>query len=231
MRQGYERFEFHRVYHALHNYCVVDLSAFYLDILKDRLYISAAKSELRRSAQTALYHILTALLKLMAPILSFTAEEAWWHLPDQPSESIHLEALPESDPALEDPALKERWQTILVLRGEVARALEAARQSKVIGHPLDARVKLALPEALRTAFAGQEDLLRSVFIVSQVAYANPADLYAPMEAAEIPGLLLEVEAAAGEKCERCWVHSETIGHHPDHPTICGRCYEVVSRME
>ena len=146
IRSAYDRFEFHRVYHALHNYCVVDLSAFYLDILKDRLYVSATGSKARRSAQTALYQILTTVLKLMAPVLSFTAEEAWWHLPHRPSETIHLESFPEVDATLGDDALNQRWQTILALRSDVTRALEGARQAKVIGHPLDAMVKLALPE-------------------------------------------------------------------------------------
>ena len=130
VRHAYDRYEFHRVYHALHNYCVVDLSAFYLDILKDRLYVSATGSEARRSAQTALYRILTTVLKLMAPVLSFTAEEAWWHLPHRSSETIHLESFPEVDATVEDEVLHRRWETILALRSEVARALEGARQAK-----------------------------------------------------------------------------------------------------
>ncbi len=228
IRQAYDRFEFHRVYHALHNYCVVDLSSFYLDILKDRLYISASKSVARRSAQTALYAILTTVLKLMAPVLSFTAEEAWWHLPHRPSETIHLESFPEVDAALEDEVLNQRWQTILTLRGEVARALEGARQAKVIGHPLDAVVKLALPDELRGAFAGQEELLRSVFIVSGVAFSPVADLVNPVEGLEIPSLYVQIQPASGNKCERCWVRSEKVGQFADHPTICDRCYGLVA---
>ncbi|NTV41820.1 MAG: isoleucine--tRNA ligase, partial [Syntrophobacteraceae bacterium] len=145
VRQAYDRFEFHKVYHALHNYCVVDLSSFYLDILKDRLYVSSAGSPGRRSAQTALYEILSALLRLMAPILSFTAEEGWWHLPDQPSATIHLEDLPEPKPLFRNGELSQRWEKLLLLRSEVLRALEIARQAKIIGHPLDAVVRLSLP--------------------------------------------------------------------------------------
>ncbi len=228
IRQAYDRFEFHRVYHALHNYCVVDLSSFYLDILKDRLYVSATRSNARRSAQTALYGILTTVLKLMAPVLAFTAEEAWWHLPHRASESIHFENFPEADPALQDEALNQRWQTILTLRSEVARALESARQTKIIGHPLDAVVKLALPDELRDAFAGQEELLRSVFIVSGVVFSPAADLANPVVGLEVPGLHVQIEPASGNKCERCWVRSEKVGHFADHPTICERCYGVVA---
>ena len=228
IRQAYDRFEFHRVYHALHNYCVVDLSSFYLDILKDRLYISATASKPRRSAQTALYAILTTLLKLMAPILSFTAEEAWGYLAHHSSASIHLEDFPEVSPAFKDDALNERWQTILAVRSDVARALEAARQSKTIGHPLDARVKLALPEVLRQTFAGQEELLRTVFIVSQVSFVSPDELANPVEGVEVPGLMAGVEPASGGKCERCWVRSESVGQFPDYPTICDRCHGVVT---
>jgi isoleucyl-tRNA synthetase len=228
VRQAYDRFEFHRVYHALHNYCVVDLSSFYLDILKDRLYVSATGSKARRSAQTALYRILTTVLKLMAPVLSFTAEEAWWHLPHRPSETIHLESFPEVDATLEDDELNRRWQTILTLRGEVARALEGARQVKIIGHPLDAVVKLALPGTMQSAFTGQEELLRSVFIVSGVALSPVADLVNPVEGVEIPGLYVQIQPASGSKCERCWVRSEKVGQFADHPTICERCHDVVA---
>jgi len=229
VRHAYDCYEFHRVYHALHNYCVVDLSAFYLDILKDRLYVSATGSEARRSAQTALYRILTTLLKLMAPVLSFTAEEAWWHLPHRSSETIHLESFPEADETVEDEALHRRWETILALRSEVARALEGARQAKIIGHPLDAVVKLALPEELRDAFAGQEDVLRSVFIVSQVVFSPAADLLNPLTGLEMTGLQVQVAPASGNKCERCWVRSEKVGLFLDHPTICDRCYGVVAK--
>jgi isoleucyl-tRNA synthetase len=228
IRNAFDRYEFHRVYHALHNYCVVDLSAFYLDILKDRLYVSASGSEARRSAQTALYEILTAILKLMAPVLSFTAEEAWSHLPHRPGETIHLERFPEVEPTLLDNVLNDRWQSILTLRSEVTRALEAARQAKVIGHPLDAVVKLALPEALEEGFTGQEDLLRSVFIVSGVVFASAADLMNAIEGQEIQGLRVQIEPASGNKCERCWVRSERVGQFADHPTICDRCYSVVA---
>ena len=228
VRHAYDRFEFHRVYHALHNYCVVDLSSFYLDILKDRLYVSATRSNSRRSAQTALYQILTAVLKLMAPVLSFTAEEAWWHLPQRASETIHLESFPEIDPTLQDDDLNQRWQTILGIRSDVTRALEGARQTKVIGHPLDALVRLVLPEELRAAFSGQEELLRSVFIVSKVEFSPAPSLVNAVDGIELPGLQVQIEPAQGDKCERCWVRSEKVGQFSDHSTICDRCYGVVT---
>lgn len=228
VRQAYDRFEFHRVYHALHNYCVVDLSSFYLDILKDRLYASATRSTARRSAQTALYQILTALLKLMAPVLSFTAEEAWSHLPHRSSATIHLESFPEIDAGLQDDDLNQRWQTILKIRSDVTRTLEGARQTKAIGHPLDAEVRLAFPEDLEQTFAGQEELFRSVFIVSKVTFVPASSLAKATEGVELPGLKVEIALAPGHKCERCWVRSEQVGRFADHPTLCDRCQGVVA---
>lgn len=228
VRRAYDRFEFHRVTHAVHNYCVVDLSAFYLDILKDRLYTSAAKSAERRSAQTALHAILTALLRLMAPILSFTAEEAWWHLPAKGSASVHMEVFPDPDPALKDEALNRRWQKILAMRSDVSRALEAARREKIIGHPLDARVRLRLPPELQEEFAGEEELLRTVFIVSAVECTDDAARLSEPPAGEaVPGLLVGVTPVDAPKCERCWVRSPTVGDAAEHPTVCGRCVRVL----
>ncbi len=228
VRRAYDRFEFHRVTHAVHNYCVVDLSAFYLDILKDRLYTSAAKSAERRSAQTALHAILTALLRLMAPILSFTAEEAWWHLPAKGSASVHMEVFPDPDPALKDEALNRRWQKILAMRSDVSRALEAARREKIIGHPLDARVRLRLPPELQEDFAGHEELLRTVFIVSAVECTEDAGgLSEPLAGEAVPGLLVGVTPVDAAKCERCWVRSPTVGDAAEHPTVCGRCLRVL----
>ncbi|MEN6483742.1 MAG: class I tRNA ligase family protein, partial [Syntrophobacteraceae bacterium] len=228
IRQAYESFEFHRVYHALHNYCVVDLSAFYLDILKDRLYTSAPASKARRSAQTAIYRILTDLLRLMAPVLSFTAEEAWWYLPQPQTETVHMESLPVVDESLRDEVLISRWQKILSIRSDVTRVLEGARQSKAIGHALDAKVELGLPGDMQAEFAGQEELFRSVFIVSGVSFAAPETMGDAVDGTDVPGLRIRVAPAAGEKCERCWIHSEKVGQYPDFPTLCDRCKPVVA---
>ncbi|MDR3566841.1 MAG: isoleucine--tRNA ligase [Syntrophobacteraceae bacterium] len=228
VRQGYERFEFHRVYYALQNYCVVDLSSFYLDILKDRLYTSGAESTARRSAQTVIHTILNTLVRLMAPVLSFTAEEIWLRMEREGEPSVHLLAFPEPDPSLKDEQLAARWEKILALKNDVLRALEAARRDKTIGHPLDAWVRLALPPEFAGEFAGCEELLRAVFIVSKVSIEPESALNAPAPEVDLQGLKIQVEAASGEKCERCWVRSEKVGQFADQPTICDRCYSVVA---
>ena len=228
VKQGFDRFEFHRVYYALHNYCVVDLSSFYLDILKDRLYTSPAASHTRRSAQTVIHTVLEALLKLMAPILSFTAEEAWLQMPHRPGPSVHMESFPETEPKFRDEALGKRWHQIQAIRNEVQRVLEAARRDKIIGHPLDAKVRLSLPAGLDEEFRGEEELFRTVFIVSKVTIEPAADLAEPIEGVEVPGLKVQVESASGEKCERCWVRSEKVGQFADQPQICDRCYAALA---
>ncbi len=223
--QAYERFEFHKIYHALHNFCVVDLSAFYLDVLKDRLYVFAAASQQRRSAQTALFEIAVTLVRLMAPILAFTAEEVWEHLPAFPgkSVSVHLEQLPEPVAAYEDETMDKQWEAILEIRTEVNRVLELARKDREVGHSLDAEVTLGVNEHLLELLGGQEEMLSRVFIVSGVRLAEASSLAAGTEASEIPGMLIQVKPASAEKCARCWVHDETVGTHPDQPEICDRC--------
>jgi isoleucyl-tRNA synthetase len=223
--QAYESFEFHKIYHAIHNFCVVDLSAFYLDVLKDRLYVSAAASEKRRSAQTALFEIVVTLVRLMAPILTFTAEEVWEHLPAFPgkSESVHMELMPEPVPAYEDEAIEEHWKSILDVRVEVNRALELARKNKEVGHSLDAEIILGLSGPLLERLRGTEDMLSQVFIVSKVKLADPANLDPATEAVDIPGMLIQVKPASADKCARCWVHDETVGAKADQTEICERC--------
>ncbi|MEM5786180.1 MAG: isoleucine--tRNA ligase [Syntrophobacteraceae bacterium] len=228
IKQAYDKFEFHRIYHALHNYCVVDLSSFYLDILKDRLYTSPAASPARRSAQTVIHTILQTLLKLMAPILSFTAEEAWRMMPYRPSPSVHMEQFPDPSAELKNEALNEKWLKILAIRNEVQRVLEAARRDKVIGHPLDARVRMALPQELEKEFGGQAELFRSVFIVSQVTIEPAENLPGATEGAELPGLMILVDGASGEKCERCWVRSDKVGQFADVPQVCDRCHSALA---
>ena len=223
--QAYESFEFHKIYHAIHNFCVVDLSAFYLDVLKDRLYVSAATSEPRRSAQTSLFEIAVTLVRLMAPILAFTAEEVWEHLPSFPgkAESVHLEDLPEPVAAYEDEAIEERWKRILEIRAEVNRALELARKSKAVGHSLDAEITLGVSGRLLENLRGYEDALSRVFIVSRVRLAETDSMDSGIEAVDIPGLLVKVNPASAEKCARCWVRDETVGTHSEQPEICSRC--------
>jgi isoleucyl-tRNA synthetase len=223
--QAYERFEFHKIYHAIHNFCVVDLSSFYLDVLKDRLYVSAATSEQRRSAQTALFEIAVNLVRLMAPILAFTAEEVWQYLPTFPgkNDSVHLEQLPEPEAAYEDKVIEEQWERILDVRAEVNRALELARKNKEVGHSLDAEITLGVSGQLLEQLSGQEEMLSRVFIVSRVRLAEPGSLDAGIESVDLPGMLIQVKPASAEKCARCWVREETVGSHEDQPEICSRC--------
>jgi len=223
--KAYKRFEFHKIYHAIHNFCVVDLSAFYLDVLKDRLYVSAATSAKRRSAQSAIFEIVTTLVRLMSPILAFTAEEIWENVPTFPgkSDSVHLELLPEPVSAYEDDSLEEQWGLVLEVRGEVNRALELARKNKEVGHSLDAEITLGIKGALRESLQGREEMLSRVFIVSQVRLADPESLDSAISAMDIPGLTIQVKPALAMKCARCWVHDESVGADSHQPEICERC--------
>jgi isoleucyl-tRNA synthetase len=224
-RRAYELYEYHSIYHALYNYCTVDLSALYLDILKDRLYTSPAKSVDRRSAQTVLHALLDTLARLMAPILPFTAEEIWQHMPAVAGKeaSVHLAQLPVPDPAFKDEALAERWELLLKVRAEVTKGLEEARVKKQIGHALDASVTVSAEGGLYAALAPYAAELRSLFIVSAVDLVAGAPSEGALPSAEVKGLGVRVQAAAGEKCARCWVHESSVGESAEHPSICGRC--------
>jgi len=224
-RRAYDLYEYHTIYHALHNFCAIDLSALYLDILKDRLYTSPAGSLERRSAQTVLTALLDALARIMAPILPITAEEVWRHMPAAPGKaaSIHMALLPSPDAALMDAGLAERWERLLQVRGEVTKALEEARVKKLIGHALDAAVTLSAGGELYEALAPHAAELRSLFIVSAAELLKDAALEGAVESAEVKGLRIRVEPAAGPKCERCWVHETSVGASAEHPGICARC--------
>jgi isoleucyl-tRNA synthetase len=231
-RQAYDLYEYHIIYHALHNFCTVDLSALYLDILKDRLYTSPPQSLERRSAQTVLYTLVDFLCRLMAPILPFTAEEIWRHMPAvaDKAASVHLTLLPSPDPALIDPALAERWEVVLSVRSEVTKALEAARVQKRIGHALDAAVTLSADGELYAKLAPYAGDLRSFFIVSAAELLKDTPLEEAFESLEVKGLRVRVQPAAGKKCDRCWIHETSVGQNPEHPTICGRCRAALAQM-
>jgi isoleucyl-tRNA synthetase len=225
--RAYDEMEFHIIFQAVNAFCSVEMSAFYLDILKDRLYSSRKDSLKRRSAQTALYLILDSLVKLMAPVLSFTADEVWCHMPKQTCESVHLAEFPVLTPQHRDEGLTARWDTILRVRGEVSKALEMARVQKIIGHSLDAGVTLAAPQELLGFLRDYAAELKSIFIVSKVDLAE--DIEGDFVAAEnVEGLKMLVQAAPGAKCERCWCYDEQIGASADHPTICPKCVEAVA---
>jgi isoleucyl-tRNA synthetase len=228
--RAYEDYQFHTVFHSVHNFCAVDLSAQYLDIIKDRLYTSAAADPRRRAAQTVCYDVFTALARLMAPILTFTAEEAWRHAPGPRAQSVHLERFPEAPREWLDDALKQQWDRLLEVRREVAKALETARAQKLIGSGLEARVRIAsAPEDLPALLGGKRELLATLFIVSRVElHAGDGRASVVYESQDIPGLVIGVDRAPGEKCERCWTRTEEVGRDGDHPTLCARCVRVVS---
>jgi isoleucyl-tRNA synthetase len=228
-RQRYDSFEFHRVFHALHDFCVVDLSAFYFDVLKDRLYTFAPANPSRRSAQTAVYRISSALIRLLAPIMVFTAEEIWRHLPRavNHTDSIHLALLPSAEQmgTPVEPEVSENWDKLLKLRRAVLIHLETARNNKTIGGGLEAKVLLngAHPEAaLWQKYAAS---LPALFIVSQVEIVTPGD---PAKSGEV---CLGIARADGAKCERCWNYSTHVGESADYPTVCERCLAALAEIE
>ncbi len=226
VRKAYQELEFHIIYQEINAFCAVEMSAFYLDILKDRLYTSKADSKDRWAAQTVMYQILDSLLRLLAPVLSFTADEAWAYLPGQHESSVHLAAFPPFTPEVKDDALVERWERIRKIRAEVLKALEQARVAKTIGLSLDASVTLAATGELRSFLEGYRADLPTVFIVSQVELTDT--LQGDGHVAEgLEGLAIKVAAARGDKCERCWHYSEQLGADAAHPTICPTCVEAV----
>ncbi len=245
---AYEKYDFHEVFHALHNFCVVDMSSFYLDILKDRLYTFRADSKDRRAAQWVLYHILSTMTRLIAPVLSFTAEEIWSYIPkgqgsgskgQGAEESVFLSAFPNADEKFLNPALEEKWARMIVIRNEVNKALEIKRRDKFIGNSLEAKVILYLPENEFNLLSEYKGFLPTLFIVSS---AEIIPLHPPLvkggmggfvkldgayESEEIKGMSVIVERAEGRKCERCWNWSPTVGTFRDVPELCQRCYNGI----
>ncbi|MGB9691029.1 MAG: isoleucine--tRNA ligase [Candidatus Sumerlaeaceae bacterium] len=231
VRQAYADYEFHKIYHWLHEFCVVQLSAIYLDIIKDRLYCSGANSPERRAAQTTQYYLFHHLVRLAAPILVFTTDEAFTHLSGT-GPSVHLDTFLEPDPQWEQPSLSEEWQQLLEVRGEVLRALEDARQVKrAIGQSLEACVAL-MPKSpqWRALLERHTHLLAEIFITSQAEIVDEA---IPEETivTSFEGTTTQVfvAKALGNKCERCWRVLPSVGKDADYPTICDRCANVVRR--
>ncbi len=229
---SFETYEFHTIYHTLHNFCVVDLSSFYLDIIKDRLYTSPATDPARRDAQTTMYTILNAIVKIMAPILPFTADEIYSHMPKgaDAKESIHLGSMIELDNSLEDIELAEKWENIRALRSEVTKALEEARKEKLIGHPLDACIEIQLPDSqIKDQITNLSENLNDIFIVSMATLSDnlEGEVY---EGKEMEGLKIKVTKAVGEKCERCWRFDTTIGSDDSYPTACERCAGALKQI-
>ena len=221
-RGWYDEFAFHKVYRALYDFATVDLSSLYFDVLKDRLYTAATKSHARRSAQTALYRLEYALVRLVAPILMFTAEEVWGHMGQQGS--VHLELFPEAaelTAGLSETHRKRagNWDRLIKVREDVLKSLEEARREKSIGAPLEARVRITANSDLYPLLEDYASELPALFIVSQVAVAQGSG--APT---------VNIERADGVKCERCWKYTTDTGSDPRFPTICGGCAAAVEEM-
>ncbi|HUN54070.1 MAG TPA: isoleucine--tRNA ligase [Smithella sp.] len=223
--EAYERHQFHVVFYTLYNYCTVDLSALYLDVLKDRLYTTRTNSVERRSGQTAMFTILKSMTLLLAPILTFTSEEVWSSMPSwsKKEESVHLAQFPQVEERYVNADLGELWKTMIDAKSEIAKAVEQARKEKVIGHSLDARITIAAPDKMRALFAAHIEDMRSLLIVSQLQLAQEKDIANPFKSEEIKGLVVGVEKARGSKCERCWIYEESVGSDVKHPTVCARC--------
>ncbi|MGI6345230.1 MAG: isoleucine--tRNA ligase [Bacillota bacterium] len=228
--EGYEEYDFHVFYHAVHNFCAVDMSAFYLDVIKDRIYASAPASVQRRAAQTVLWECISTLVRLIAPVLTHTADEIWSYLPQADKlPTVQLADWPQVREEHLDYQLAARWDKILTVRGEVAKALEQARRDKVIGSSLDAHVDL-YPSAEWVEFVSElSSEWPMLCIVSQVTVhaAGEEVPTAAFQSEELPGFAVAVQTAAGEKCERCWNHSEAVGEDETHPTVCPRCASVL----
>lgn len=203
------------------------MSNFYLDVLKDRLYTMPAKSSARRSAQTAMYEILQTLVKLVAPVLTFTAEETWGYLPGGRGESIQLADWPEVNTSWLDPELDLRWQKLLSLRDIVTRRLEEARRQKIIGSSLGAALQLFALEEAYAALLPFKERLPELFIVSACSLHGPGEAAAAGVISQ-EGFSVVVSAAEGEKCERCWNIRLEVGHDAEHPTLCRRCLESIA---
>ena len=233
VRKWYDEFAFHKIYHRVNHFCVVDLSAFYFDVIKDRLYTYAPNSPGRRSAQTAIWRICEAMTRLLAPILSFTCEEVWGHLPKTAgrAESVHLALFPDAGEVLgtasvpeDDPQQAQDWTTLLAVREQVMKAIEEERNTKRIGKSLEAQLSIAAAEPAYSVLKRYADQLRYLFIVSAVTLSQGSGN-------GTGGVHVEVKKADGAKCDRCWNYSTHVGEDKMYPTVCERCSAVLKELE
>jgi len=234
INESYEKFEFHSLYHEIHNFCAIDLSSFYLDIIKDRLYTAFADSEERRASQTILYRILDDLVKLIAPVLSFTAEEIWQYLREikKGEESVFLAPWPEVNESYIDEDLEKKWENILKIRKDVLKALEIKRGDGFIGNSLEAQVNIYTEnKEVYDYLMSFKKQLETIFIVSKtdIIYGEvEKELSSDANTGiEFPDIKVLITRAAGKKCERCWCYSETVGEDQKYPTICEKCAKVM----
>lgn len=224
----YDKYEFYSLFQEITYFCSMEMSSFYLDIVKDRLYCEGTTSIERRSAQTVLTEVLKVLVRIISPVLSFTADEIWERIPEalKEEESVHLSKWIEANPEYLNEELAKKWDKIARLRREVNKKLEAERQTGLIGHSLDARVLLNIANAEYSFIKDYtENEVSDLFIVSQVKFVNDN-----LAESEIEGISISVEKASGEKCERCWKYDEEVGHDHNHSDVCPRCASVLEKM-
>ena len=219
VKASYDKYEFHIVYHSIHNFCVVDMSNFYLDVLKDRLYTEKADSKSRKAAQTAIYLILNAMTRMLAPILAYTSDEIWKYMPHSSAdkaEHVIYNYMPEKFDIAIDDGFMAFWDEIHALRDDVKKALEPMIKEKEIKSSLEAKITLCAGGEKLDFLKKAEPELASAFIVSAVAIEDNGS-----------ELEIKVEKAEGEKCERCWAISKTVGQNSTHPTLCARCCDIL----
>lgn len=222
VRENYDNYEFSPTFHQIHNFCAVDLSSFYLDFAKDVLYIEAADNKRRRSIQTGYYEILTTLVKLLTPIIPHTMDEVWEYLPGVEEESVQLTDIPEVRNVAGIENLVAKWDHFMNVRDDILKALEEARSEKVIGKSLEAKITIIPKDAETKEVLSSMKHLHQYLIVSEAVISESND-----NAKEYNNVFVLVEKHPGEKCERCWVASETVGEDHDHPELCTRCASVV----
>ncbi len=229
-REAYDNFEYHLIFHAIHNFCVIDMSNFYLDVLKDRLYVEGKNSATRRAAQTAMYKILDTIARLVSPILAFTADEIWQFMPhtdDVDARHVVYNSIPDAKGEY-DEEFMARWDKIHEMRDDVKKALELARADKVIGASLDAKVTLYADGELYDFAKSVESILPTVFMVSDFELVRGEG---GSFKGEVEGMSVTATHADGEKCARCWSFGNTVGKDSDHPTICARCAAVIKTID
>ncbi|WP_158737636.1 isoleucine--tRNA ligase [Alteribacillus sp. YIM 98480] len=224
-KKGYDEYQFATVFHTIHNFCTIELSSFYMDIAKDTLYIDAPNSKKRRAIQTVMYDTLVALVRLAAPIIPHTADEVWAFIPGVEAESAQLTDMPEEKDVSQASELKEKWDFVMTARDDILKALENARNEKVIGKSLTASITLYPEQELKKVLEEAGDLTK-LFIVSNASIAGTkAD--APSSAESLEHVAVEVKPAEGETCERCWTVTETVGKDAEHPGLCDKCTDIV----
>jgi isoleucyl-tRNA synthetase len=219
---AYRNYEFHKIYQEVHNFCVVELGGFYLDIIKDRLYTTGANSTPRRSAQTALNHIAQAMVRWLAPILSFTAEEVWSHLPGTPNESVFFNTWHQF-PAGAERVSQIDWPALIALKTDVAREMERLRSVGTLGSSLEANVTVYVPEALAPQFEKMHGELRFLLITGDAQVASTSAVPASAVRATQEDVWIEVKPSTSRKCVRCYQLRADVGSNPKHPEICERC--------